>query len=291
MRAFLAAPIFCLFAMMVPEQAHARRHHVADPMPLAGLLRQNVMLLQQQSSQIQSLRRDLQTIHDRMSPNLLSTIAAASELLPPQNPAMLAIRVPEIIVTPDRDGAIHVFPATALETGQWGDNRGSHRHAGIDLAGVWGSPIVASFSGEVLSICAPPRPCQGKSPGRDSGYGPLVILIRGDDGIVYRYAHLSRVIVKIGQRVLTGERIGSMGQRGQHPHLHFEMIPWAEYRMKPYGLHRLNPNDYLGGHRGSRIVAGATMKGFAAIRYAELHAPKKPSAPPVAQALQFWAWP
>jgi murein DD-endopeptidase MepM/ murein hydrolase activator NlpD len=60
--------------------------------------------------------------------------------------------------------------------------------------------------------------------GRQSAYGRL-IKIKHDFGYETRYAHLSKIRVKNGQRVSRGERIGDMGNTGRSTgtHLHYEI--------------------------------------------------------------------
>lgn len=154
-----------------------------------------------------------------------------------------------------------VFPCTCTQRGQWNDRRPTHRHAGIDMGGREGSPIVAAIGGVVLP-----------KPGGDRGYGPLVAVIRGRDNVVYRYAHMRKLLVHEGQKVETGQQIGTMGARGAHGfvHLHFEAIPISEYRHRPYGLHSLDPNKLLGGERGAHMAAGEAMKGGDAVVVASI---------------------
>ncbi|MGR3364426.1 MAG: DUF5930 domain-containing protein [Maritimibacter harenae] len=85
-------------------------------------------------------------------------------------------------------------------------------HAGTDMAGPVGTPIYATAEGVVIHA------------DWQSGYGRLV-KIQHEFGIETRYAHMSRIRVKKGQRVSRGDRIGDMGNSGRStgPHLHYEV--------------------------------------------------------------------
>ncbi|MDQ1713846.1 MAG: hypothetical protein QOE45_3296 [Frankiaceae bacterium] len=84
-------------------------------------------------------------------------------------------------------------------------------HAGIDIGAPTGQGIVAVRAGVVVS--AGPR----------GTYGNLVVIDHGN-GFATAYAHQSRVLVRAGQRVVAGQRIGLVGATGAAtgPHLHFE---------------------------------------------------------------------
>ncbi|MEE4289776.1 MAG: peptidoglycan DD-metalloendopeptidase family protein [Erythrobacter sp.] len=85
-------------------------------------------------------------------------------------------------------------------------------HAGLDFRGPFGSPIYAAAVGKVIRA------------GRHAGYGNLVEISHGN-GLTTRYAHMSRIDVKVGETVRAGETIGGLGSTGRStgPHLHFEV--------------------------------------------------------------------
>ncbi|WP_027499237.1 M23 family metallopeptidase [Rhodococcus sp. UNC363MFTsu5.1] len=102
-----------------------------------------------------------------------------------------------------------VAPTAGSVTSTFGDGR---KHAGIDIANTLGSPIVAVADGEVISA------------GPAKGFG-LWVRIRHDDGTVTTYGHNNDNTVSVGQRVRAGQRIATVGNRGNStgPHLHFEV--------------------------------------------------------------------
>ncbi|MDA8252065.1 MAG: M23 family metallopeptidase [Rhodospirillales bacterium] len=94
-------------------------------------------------------------------------------------------------------------------------NRHDGFHPGIDLAARYGSPVRAALAGKVVYA------------GWDGSYGELVVL-RSDNDIVTRYAHLSRIAseVTVGTELKEGEVLGRVGTTGHSygPHLHFEVL-------------------------------------------------------------------
>ena len=90
--------------------------------------------------------------------------------------------------------------------------RWGRMHNGLDFAAPHGTPIYATANGVIMFA------------GRKSAYGRLV-KIKHDFGYETRYAHLSKIRVKNGQRVSRGERIGDMGNTGRSTgtHLHYEI--------------------------------------------------------------------
>lgn len=88
----------------------------------------------------------------------------------------------------------------------------STNHKGIDWATPIGTAVMASSGGTVTRA------------GWGSGYG-YVVYIQHADGRETRYGHLSKVLVKPGQKVSQGEKIALSGNTGRStgPHLHFEL--------------------------------------------------------------------
>ncbi len=108
----------------------------------------------------------------------------------------------------------YIWPAQGVLTSGYGWRWG-RMHKGIDVAAPVGTPIYAAASGVVE-----------RSGWNSGGYGNLVD-IRHPDGSLTRYAHNSRLLVSVGQRVRQGEQIAEMGSTGYStgPHVHFEIHP------------------------------------------------------------------
>lgn len=85
-------------------------------------------------------------------------------------------------------------------------------HEGLDFTADSGTPVVAAADGVILSTGYHPE------------FGNLVEIDHGD-GLISRYAHLSRIDAKAGALVKRGELVGAIGTTGRStgPHLHFEV--------------------------------------------------------------------
>jgi len=121
----------------------------------------------------------------------------------------------------DRSSLVQSHPSTWPVRG-WLTSRYGYRisphgegrrlHAGIDIAAPRGTPVVAPSAGHVAFA------------GWHTAYGNLVVIDHGY-GLSSKYAHLSRIHVRVGQRLSEGDLLGRVGNTGRStgPHLHFEI--------------------------------------------------------------------
>ncbi|MCX4395873.1 MULTISPECIES: M23 family metallopeptidase [unclassified Streptomyces] len=114
-------------------------------------------------------------------------------------------------------------------------SRWAHKHSGQDFAVPIGTKVEAAHAGTVVKA--------GPNGGGDGpAYGNAVV-IKHADGTYSQYAHLSKIEVRIGEAVKTGEKIALSGNTGNSsgPHLHFEIRHTADYgsAVNPVGfLHK-----------------------------------------------------
>lgn len=123
-------------------------------------------------------------------------------------------------------GGIMAWPVPAVHNissgygARWGTT-----HYGIDIANgsvpVYGQSVVAAADGTVI---------YANTSGWGGGYGLYVMIDHGKDAkgrkIVTLYAHMSKVLVSVGQKVKAGSTVvGKAGSSGDvtGPHLHFEV--------------------------------------------------------------------
>jgi murein DD-endopeptidase MepM/ murein hydrolase activator NlpD len=99
------------------------------------------------------------------------------------------------------------------------------RHTGLDIPAAYGTPILASGGGRVLSA------------GYKGAYGKAIVIDHGD-GLKTLYGHASRLLVRAGDVVMPHQKIALVGSTGRStgPHLHFEVIRNGA---------RVEPSQYL----------------------------------------------
>jgi len=88
----------------------------------------------------------------------------------------------------------------------------SQMHEGVDISNRTGTPVMAPADGIISDI------------GNDASIGKIVVISHGF-GMTSRYGHLSKVLIKVGQKVKRGDKIAEVGTTGQTtgPHLHYEV--------------------------------------------------------------------
>jgi len=120
---------------------------------------------------------------------------------------------------------LYVMPTKGIPTSGFGYRWGV-LHGGIDLANSIGTPILAVADGVVIDA------------GPAAGFG-LWVKLRHNDGTVTVYGHVNTINCNIGERVMAGDEIATMGNRGNStgPHLHFEV--WLN------GTNRVDPVPWL----------------------------------------------
>ncbi|MER7896340.1 M23 family metallopeptidase [Streptomyces sp. NPDC096046] len=96
-------------------------------------------------------------------------------------------------------------------------------HSGQDFAVPSGTQVVAAHGGTVVKA-------GGNGAGDGPAYGNAVVIKHGN-GTYSQYAHLSKITVRIGQIVKTGQEIAKSGNTGNSsgPHLHFEIRTTPNY--------------------------------------------------------------
>jgi murein DD-endopeptidase MepM/ murein hydrolase activator NlpD len=85
-------------------------------------------------------------------------------------------------------------------------------HEGIDISNKIGTPVISSASGIISDT------------GSDFSHGKFVVISHGF-GMTTRYIHLNKILVRAGQKVTRGDKIGEVGTTGRStgPHLHYEV--------------------------------------------------------------------
>lgn len=99
-------------------------------------------------------------------------------------------------------------------------------HYGIDMAAVRGTPVCAAAAGVIVQA------------GYVSGYGNMIV-IEHNHKYRTRYAHLDKILVKVGKKVSQSQCIGKVGDTGfirkkgrDGSHLHFEVLAFGK-QMNP----------------------------------------------------------
>ena len=122
----------------------------------------------------------------------------------------------------------HLSATFGMSSSLW-----STTHTGLDFAAPSGTPLRAVANGVVIEV------------GYDSSCGNKTVLLLEDSTEVW-YCHQTSQSVSVGDKVVGGELIGSVGTTGNStgPHLHLEIRPSGAEPIDPYSAlqtHGLQP--------------------------------------------------
>jgi murein DD-endopeptidase MepM/ murein hydrolase activator NlpD len=155
-------------------------------------------------------------------------------------------------IPPPPDGKPKIVrPVNRIISQMWGDNPqhyipwGSPYHNGTDYARPLGTPVLAMADGVVAWVDTD-----------GPGYGRYIRIWHPILNLHTFYAHLDEQLVAVGNRVLAGRQIGTVGNTGNStgPHLHFEIRLGdgdQAYEMSPYAdmqRGRINPETFFAVH-------------------------------------------
>lgn len=116
------------------------------------------------------------------------------------------------------------FTYTVTAQGYFGNDRGTHLHAGVDIPANEGTPLVACVDGTILA----------NTTQSGIGGGNYVVVQDKDSSYTYVYMHMAaRSALRVGSHVTRGQIIGYVGHSGTDSgfnHLHFEVHPQGGFK-------------------------------------------------------------
>lgn len=156
---------------------------------------------------------------------------------PPAIAARIEREQARVVAARSRDDArsdfeeTFIWPVQGRISGRFGNQRiyngiPKAPHSGMDIAAPQGTPIKAPASG-IVTFAAPDLYLTGGT-----------VLIDHGHGVSSNFLHMSRIDVKVGERVEQGQIIGAVGKTGRAtgPHLHWG-VNWFNVRLDPLLLH------------------------------------------------------
>jgi murein DD-endopeptidase MepM/ murein hydrolase activator NlpD len=126
----------------------------------------------------------------------------------------------EKLLNDKREALVHtpsIWPATGWVTSGFGFRTDpftglTQMHEGLDISNRVGTPVVTPADGIISDA------------GTDLVHGRMLVVSHGF-GMATRYSHLSKVTVRVGQKVKRGDKVAEVGMTGRTtgPHLHYEV--------------------------------------------------------------------
>jgi murein DD-endopeptidase MepM/ murein hydrolase activator NlpD len=151
---------------------------------------------------VQQMRTDI----ERLKSEAASREESLSEL-----EKLLQTKKDVLISTPS------IWPAQGWVTSGFGFRTNpftglNQMHEGIDVSNRVGTLVTAPAEGIISDI------------GSDWAHGRILVISHGF-GMITRYSHLNKVLVRVGQKVKRGDKIAEIGMSGKTtgPHLHYEV--------------------------------------------------------------------
>ncbi|MBM4480317.1 peptidoglycan DD-metalloendopeptidase family protein [Rhodococcus hoagii] len=116
---------------------------------------------------------------------------------------------------------LFVLPAKGTYTSSFGARWGT-LHAGVDIANAIGTRSTRWPTARSSTPVRPPASACG-------------VRLQHADGTITVYGHINETLVTVGQKVMAGDQIATMGNRGfsTGPHLHFEVHLAGENKIDP----------------------------------------------------------
>ncbi len=167
---------------------------------------------------------------DLVSPRAQTQVASSKDSATPSQKSSKVASAKTSKNTQQKSRARFIVPMEGKLTSGFGYRThpmggGQKFHNGIDIAAAHGTSIKAAAAGKVIFA------------GTKGSLG-LVVTIQHTSGYQTLYGHMSKILVKKGERVKQGQVIGREGSTGisTGPHLHFSILRYGKY---------LDPARYL----------------------------------------------
>ena len=178
---------------------------------------------------------DIQSIKGVAQSKVTPSKKDQAEILREQTDVKKAISLADDVGQNWKNGFI--LPLNGRISGHFGNQRifngvPKNSHSGTDIAAPKGTKIMASGDGKVVLA------------GGDYFYSGNMVIIDHGQGLKTIYAHLSKVLVKVGDDVKKGDTIGLVGATGRAtgPHLHWGATV-KNIRFRPHSLIENSFND------------------------------------------------